>query len=64
MKEILRTAKLLLMPQVLVLVLMMVAYVVNFIKFIENDFEAPYKSEIVNGIGVFLPPAAAITVWF
>lgn len=50
--------------QVLIVVLMMVAYVVNFIKFIENDFEAPYKSEIVNGIGVFLPPAASITVWF
>ena len=50
--------------QAVIVVLMMVAYVVNFIKFIDNDFEAPYKSEIVNGIGVFLPPAASITVWF
>lgn len=50
--------------QAVIVVLMMVAYVVNFIKFIENDFEAPYKSEIVNGIGVVIPPAASITVWF
>jgi hypothetical protein len=50
--------------QAVIVVLMLVAYVVNFVKFIENDFEAPYKSEIVNGIGVFMPPAAVITVWF
>lgn len=50
--------------QAVIVILMLVAYVVNFIKFIGNDFEAPYKSEIVNGIGVFIPPAASITVWF
>lgn len=50
--------------QGVIVVLMLVAYVVNFLKFIENDFEAPYKSEIINGIGVFMPPSAIITVWF
>ena len=64
MKEIFRKVNLLLKTQVLVVVLMLVAYIVNIIKFVNNDFEAPYKSEIVNGIGIFLPPAAVITVWF
>jgi hypothetical protein len=50
--------------QGVIVILMVVAYVVNFLKFIENDFEAPYKSEIINGIGVFMPPSAIITVWF
>ena len=62
--NVMKLAKGLFKVQAVIVVLMMVAYVVNFLKFIENDFEAPYKSEIVNGIGVFLPPAASITVWF
>jgi hypothetical protein len=62
--NVIKLAKGLFKVQAVIVVLMMVAYVVNFMKFIENDFEAPYKSEIVNGIGVFLPPAASITVWF
>jgi hypothetical protein len=62
--NVMKLSKGLLKVQVVIVVLMLVAYVVNFIKFIENDFEAPYKSEIVNAIGVFLPPAASITVWF
>lgn len=28
------------------------------------DFEAPYKCEVIHTIGVVVPPAAVVTVWF
>ena len=40
------------------------AWFVNFYKVTQCDFEAPYKSEVLHGLGVFCPPAAIITVWF
>lgn len=41
-----------------------IAWVVNLIKFINCDFEAPYKEEIIHAIGVFSGFGAGITVWF
>lgn len=35
----------------------------NCIKFVKCDFEAPYKGEIIHGIG-FFPGVSMITVWF
>jgi hypothetical protein len=35
----------------------------NFVKLVKQDFEPPYKSEIVHTIGLF-GPLAAVTVWF
>ena len=36
----------------------------NIYKLTQCDFTAPYKDEIVHAIGVFIPPASLITVWF
>lgn len=39
------------------------AYVVNFNKFANCDFEAPVKCEVIHGIGL-IPAFTLITVWF
>lgn len=59
-----KSAKALIKAQGVIFIIMSVAYVVNVIKFIQQDFEAPYKSEVIHGIGVVVPPAASVTVWF
>jgi len=41
-----------------------VAWIVNLIKFIGCDFEAPYKEEVIHAIGVFFAVPSLITVWF
>ena len=32
----------------------------NFVKFVKLDFRAPYKAEIIRGIGVFSPIGSII----
>lgn len=39
-------------------------WVINLIQFINCDFVDPYKEEIIHGIGIIIPYAAIITVWF
>jgi hypothetical protein len=39
-------------------------YGYNLVKLIYCDFDAPYKEEAIHALGVFLPPASFITVWF
>ena len=36
----------------------------NAVKLLDCDFEADYKCEAIHGIGVVMPPASWITVWF
>ena len=38
-------------------------WMINLDEFTHCDFKAPYKCEIVHGIGLF-PPANFITMWF
>lgn len=33
----------------------------NIVKFAKSDFEEPYKSEIVRGVGIALPIMGAVT---
>jgi hypothetical protein len=40
------------------------SYVGNVIKVTNCDFESDYKCEVIHGVGVIVPPAALITVWF
>ena len=40
-----------------------VAFIVNISKLVNCDFEEPWKDEIIHGIGLVIPPAAAVTVW-
>ena len=41
-----------------------ICWIVNFVKFLNCDFDAPYKEEIIHGIGVFTAVGAGVTVWF
>jgi len=38
-------------------------WIVNAIKFINCDFEAPYKQEIIHAAGL-IPYISVITVWY
>jgi len=40
-----------------------VCYVINIISFIGCDFKAPWKEEIITGLGIFIPVIPMITVW-
>lgn len=37
---------------------------INAYKLSNCDFKSDYKCEVMHGIGVFVPPAAIVTVWF
>ena len=36
----------------------------NIARFVSCDFRSDYRCEVIHGIGVFVPPASFITVWF
>ena len=36
----------------------------NLYKFVSCDFEPDYKCEAVHGIGIIVPPASFVTVFF
>jgi hypothetical protein len=36
----------------------------NAYKLTTCDFDAPYKCEVIHGIGLFIPPTSLITAWF
>lgn len=35
--------------------LLFLGYVLNIVKFVKYDFEAPYKAELIRGIGMVIP---------
>lgn len=39
-------------------------WIANAIKFAYCDFDAPYRCEIVHGVGVVIPPLAIVTAWW
>ena len=45
-------------------ILFTVMYVFNIVKFVQCDFETDYKCEVIHAVGIFVPPASLITVWF
>lgn len=55
------------MKQILIVWLVLVlvigtGWVKNIIKLSSCDFEAPYKAEVIHGIGI-IPPVGMITGW-
>ena len=44
--------------------LLSVPWIWNAVKFTDCDFTSDYKCEVIHGTGVFVPPAAFLTVWF
>ena len=47
-----------------IIVLGFTPYVWNGYKLSNCDFEANYKCEAIHGVGVIVPPASLITMWF
>ena len=45
------------------LVLAVILWVVNVVKFTNCDFQAPYRCEVIHAVGL-VPPIQLITVWF
>lgn len=41
-----------------------IPWVWNAVKFVDCDFKSDYRCEVIHVAGVFMPPAAWITVWF
>ena len=48
---------------VLFAIALVASYITNFVKFTNCDFEAPYKCEVIHGVGI-IPPFSILTVWF
>lgn len=48
----------------IILALVVTPWIWNAVKFADCDFESDYKCEALHGIGVVVPPASYITVWF
>lgn len=46
----------------LIIVLMVVGWVKNVVKLSNCDFDAPYKCEIIHGVGV-IPMVGVVTGW-
>jgi len=36
----------------------------NATKLASCDFDAPYRCELIHGVGLVLPPLAIVTAWF
>lgn len=49
---------------ILINILTIFCWVGNLVALAEQDFESPYKSEVVHGIGVVIPWASIITVFY
>jgi len=48
----------------LIFILLATPWIWNAAKFASCDFESNWKCEAIHAIGIFIPPAAYITVWF
>ena len=44
-------------------IFMIVAWIVNIVKLVNCDFDAPYKQEIIHAIGL-IPGVSIVTCWF
>ena len=42
---------------------LIIGWVLNVVKLVESDFEAPYKNEVIRTVGTFVPPIGGIAGW-
>jgi len=47
-----------------IVVLIAAPWLWNAAKFANCDFESNYRCEAIHGIGIIMPPASYVTVWF
>ena len=48
---------------VLVVLVAVIGWISNVVKFLECDFVAPFKAEMIHGFGIFIPPLGVIVGW-
>jgi len=48
----------------LLLLLLAASWFINGMRFMDCNFEPNYRCEAIHGIGIIMPPASYITVWF
>ena len=48
----------------LIAILIFTIWLWNAAKLANCDFESNYKCEVIHAVGVVIPPAALVTVWF
>lgn len=41
-----------------------ICWLVNLVQLFRCDFSTPYKEEVIHGVGVIIPWASLITVWY
>jgi len=60
-----KNKSLLILPALSVLfsVFLAVSWIVNLVKFIQCDFQASWRDEIIHGIGVFFALPSIVTAW-
>ena len=44
----------------LIIIACLVGYIMNIVKFCKCDFEAPYKAEIIRGVGISTGPVGSV----
>ena len=49
---------------IVTIVIITAPWILNAVKFVGCDFKSDYRCEAIHGIGLFIPPAAFVTVWF
>lgn len=52
-----------LLINLIILLIILTPWVINFNKLSNCDFDSPYKCEVIHAIGI-IPLASFITVWF
>ena len=38
-------------------------WILNLVKFCECDFKAPYKAEVIRGVGILVAPVGIVVGW-
>lgn len=49
---------------VVLIIFVAICWITNIVQFFNCDFNPIGKTEILKGVGTFIPPASLITVWF
>jgi hypothetical protein len=52
------------MIKLLLLIVMAAGWVANVVKFITCDFRAPYKAEVLRGVGIVVPFVGCVEGYF
>ena len=47
----------------LILTYTTITWFINIIRFLTCDFSAPWKEEIITGLGILIPPLTWVSVW-